>query len=55
MTDDRAVETGFDFHGDALDDIFSTYSRLRAVCPVGRSEKYDGFWYLTKNEERTLD
>jgi cytochrome P450 len=51
MTDDRAVETGFDFHGNALDDVFSTYSRLRATCPVGRSEKYDGFWYLTKNED----
>jgi cytochrome P450 len=51
MTDDRAVETGFDFHGDALDDVFSTYSHLRATCPVGRSEKYDGFWYLTKNED----
>jgi cytochrome P450 len=51
MTDDLAVEAGFDFHGDALDDIFSTYSRLRAGCPVGRSEKYDGFWYLTKNDD----
>jgi cytochrome P450 len=51
MTDDRAVEAGFDFHEDALDDIFSTYSRLRATCPVGRSENYDGFWYLTKNED----
>jgi cytochrome P450 len=51
MTDDRAVETGFDFHEDALDDIFATYSRLRAACPVGRSEKYDGFWFLTKNED----
>jgi cytochrome P450 len=51
MTDDLAVEAGFDFHGDALDNIFSTYSRLRAGCPVGRSEKYDGFWYLTKNDD----
>jgi cytochrome P450 len=51
MTDDQAVETGFDFHGEALDDIFTTYSRLRGTCPVGRSEKHDGFWYLTKNED----
>jgi cytochrome P450 len=51
MTDDRAVESGFDFHGDALDDIFSAYSRLRVSCPVGRSEKYDGFWFLTKNDD----
>lgn len=51
MTDDRAVEAEFDFHGDPLDDIFSTYSRLRAMCPVGRSDRYGGFWYLTKNED----
>jgi cytochrome P450 len=51
MTDDRAAETRFDFHGDALDGIFSTYSRLRGTCPVGRSDKYDGFWFLTKNQD----
>jgi cytochrome P450 len=51
MTDDHGVEAGFDFHGDALDDIFSTYSRLRGTCPVGHSDKYDGFWYLTKNQD----
>jgi cytochrome P450 len=51
MTNDRAAETGFDFHGDALDDIFSTYSQLRGTCPVGHSEKHDGFWFLTKNQD----
>jgi cytochrome P450 len=51
MNDNRTVEAEFDFHGDALDDVFSTYSRLRAVCPVGRSDRYGGFWYLTKNED----
>lgn len=51
MTDDRAAESGFDFHGNALDDIFSTYSHLRATCPVGRSERYGGFWYVTKSED----
>jgi cytochrome P450 len=44
-------EAEFDFHGDALDDVFSTYSRIRARCPVGRGVKYGGFWYLTKNED----
>ena len=34
MTDHRTLEGEFDFHGDALDDVFSTYSRLRARCPV---------------------
>jgi cytochrome P450 len=51
MTDDRTLEAEFDFHGDALDDVFSTYSRLRAMCPVGRSDKRGGFWYLTKNAD----
>jgi cytochrome P450 len=51
MTDDPAFEADFDFHGDALDHIFSTYSRLHAACPVGRGERYGGFWYLTKNED----
>jgi len=51
MTDDRTLEAEFDFHGEALDDVFSTYSRLRAMCPVGRGGKYGGFWYLTKNED----
>ncbi len=51
MTDKPTLEAEFDFHGDALDDVFSTYSRLRAVCPVGRSDKYGGFWYLTKSDD----
>jgi cytochrome P450 len=51
MADDAAVEAEFDFHGHALDHIFSTYSQLRATCPVGRGTKYGGFWYLTKSED----
>jgi cytochrome P450 len=51
MTDDRTLEAEFDFHGEALDHIFSTYARLHATCPVGRGERYGGFWYLTKNED----
>ena len=41
----------FDFHGRALDNIFDTYKDLRAEVPVGRSEKYGGFWYITKSED----
>ncbi len=51
MTGDRTPEGEFDFHGDALDDIFPAYSRLRATCPVGRGEKYGGFWYLTRGDD----
>jgi cytochrome P450 len=51
MADTPTLEAEFDFHGDALDDVFSTYSRLRATCPVGRSDRYGGFWYFTKNDD----
>lgn len=51
MPEKTTNETDFDFHGPALDDIFSTYKTLREQCPVGRSSKYDGFWYLTKSDD----
>jgi len=41
----------FDFHGEALDNIFDTYRELRAECPVGWSERYGGFWFFMKNED----
>ncbi len=41
----------FEFHGEALDTIFDTYREMRASCPVGRSDHYGGFWFLTKNED----
>ena len=41
----------FDFHGDALDTVFDDYAQLRAECPVGRSEKYGGFWFVTKSDD----
>jgi cytochrome P450 len=46
-----ATPAEFDFHGDALDDIFSEYQRLLAQCPVGRSERYGGFTFVTKLED----
>ncbi len=41
----------FGHHGEDLDSIFSTYRALRTECPVGRSERYGGFWFLTKYED----
>jgi hypothetical protein len=41
----------FDFHGEALDNIFDFYKELRSDCPVGWSERYGGFWFITKNED----
>ena len=41
----------FGHHGEDLDSIFSTYRELRATCPVGRSERYGGFWFLTRYDD----
>ena len=51
MPENRSTEREFDFHGPALDNIFQTYKSLREQCPVGRSSKHGGFWYLTKSED----
>ena len=49
--DIKEVAANFDFHGEALDTIFDTYAKLRSECPVGRSEKYGGFWFVTKSDD----
>jgi len=51
MTEPKDIARQFDFHGEALDNIFENYAELRAKCPVGRSEKYGGFWFITKSDD----
>lgn len=51
MTETCPAGRNFDFHGPALDNIFDTYRELRDQCPVGRSEKHGGFWYLTSSDD----
>lgn len=51
MSDKLTEPTEFDFHGEALDNVFDTYAQLRSQCPVGRSGKYGGFWYLMKSDD----
>jgi cytochrome P450 len=41
----------FDFHGSALDDIFSDYREMHDRCPVGHSSEYGGFTFLAKLED----
>jgi len=41
----------FDFHGHALDDIWSDYRAMHAGCPVGHSSKYGGFTFIAKLED----
>jgi len=49
--DVKDIAANFDFHGEALDTIFDTYATLRSKCPVGRSEKHGGFWFITKSDD----
>lgn len=51
MKDIGSIVRNFDYHGKALDDVFETYAQLRSKCPVGRSEKLGGFWFLTKSDD----
>lgn len=51
MTNVKDVERNMDFHGEALDTIFDTYRMMRENCPVGRSEKHGGFWFLSKSDD----
>ena len=51
MSDNLTAGRDFDFHGYALDNIFDTYKELRDQCPVGRSDKYGGFWFLLRSDD----
>lgn len=46
----EAVED-FDFHGEALDNIFDAYDLMLEKAPVGHSSKYGGFTYIAKSED----
>src|SRR5437762_176820 len=45
------VARDFAHHDEHLDDVFTTYRRLRAECPVGQSEYYGGFWFLARYDD----
>ena len=51
MSDNNRPNFDFDFHGKALDNIFETYAEMRDKCPVGHSERYGGFWFISKNND----
>ena len=51
MDEKKCPAADFDFHGSALDSIFDTYKDLREQCPVGRSDRYGGFWFLTRSDD----
>lgn len=41
----------FDFHGSALDTIFDDYETMHRDCPVSWSDRYGGFWTLTRYDD----
>ena len=53
MGDDRirALERDFRHHDQGLDVAFDVYRELREGCPVGFSEHYGGFWFVTRFED----
>ncbi|MDG2114107.1 MAG: cytochrome P450, partial [Actinomycetota bacterium] len=48
MSVDRGPRFDFDFHGVALDTIFDDYAEMHSGCPVSWSDRYGGFWTLTR-------
>jgi cytochrome P450 len=42
----RELARTFGHHDDGLDVAFDVYRDLRQLCPVGRSERYGGFWFV---------
>lgn len=51
MADPADTARKFDYHGEALDNIFDTYAELRSKCPVGHSDQHGGFWFVTKSDD----
>lgn len=41
----------FSHHDEGLDVAFDVYRELRNRCPVGRSDRYGGFWFLTRFDD----
>ncbi len=53
MVDERikAIARDFRHHDEGLDVAFEVYRELREGCPVGFSEQYGGFWFVTRFDD----
>ena len=51
MSSDRGPRFDFDFHGRALDTVFDDYDTMLAHCPVSWSDRYGGFWTLSRYDD----
>jgi cytochrome P450 len=50
--DGQAIAIDYDIHDPAfVADPYPTYQHLREQCPVMHSQRYDGFWLLTRHED----
>jgi cytochrome P450 len=47
----RTLAREFSHHDEGLDVAFDVYRELRSRCPVGRSERYGGFWFVTRFDD----
>jgi cytochrome P450 len=47
----QQVARRFGHHDEDLDAIFDTYREFRNKCPIGRSERFGGFWFLSRYED----
>jgi len=49
--DIRELARTFTHHDEGLDVAFDVYAELREHCPVGFSEEYGGFWFVTRFDD----
>jgi len=47
----RALAREFTHHDEGLDVAFDVYRELRDHCPIGFSERYGGFWFVTRFDD----
>src|SRR5919201_1740097 len=51
--DERTLELArtFGHHDESLDVAFDVYRELRERCPIGRSDRYGGFWFAVRYDD----
>ncbi len=47
----KGLARDFTHHDEGLDVAFDVYRELRERCPIGHSEHYGGFWFVTRFED----
>jgi cytochrome P450 len=50
-SDVRDALRDFDHHDIGVDELYALQSRIQEECPVGRSEKWGGFYVVTRYED----